>query len=64
MSENNQTRFEKECVICKTRNAQRFSNFCEICLTEKRAEALEFIGMEDNAVDHRVDTMRRESRGW
>jgi hypothetical protein len=42
MSDNNQERYTKKCVLCEVRNVQIFF-FCEKCFTEKQHEARDFM---------------------
>jgi len=46
MSVNNEDRNVSVCVLCKVRRPQKFSQFCEKCFKEHKAEARQIMGMD------------------
>lgn len=64
MSVKNQDRNEKKCVICKTRNVQRFDHFCNRCVVEHRAEALAYLNLAEPYDLHESGLRNDTTRGW
>lgn len=53
MSVNNQDRNQDTCELCHKRRPQKFSRFCEKCLTECQIEVKALMGFLPSVTSHR-----------